>query len=189
MNKAIFLDRDGTINVEKHYLYRIEDFEFIERAVDGLRLLQDEGFLLIIITNQSGIGRGYYTEEDFRKLNEWMIDELKSFEIQIAAVYYCPHLSDAVVDKYRVECDCRKPSLGLFEKAIKDFDIDVSKSYAIGDKIRDCSVCESMDCQGFLIGANESVEIIEQVQQGVYKNVTYVGDLLEAAKKIVEEGK
>ena len=73
MNKAIFLDRDGTINVEKHYLYRIEDFEFIERSVDGLRLLQDAGFLLIIITNQSGIGRGYYTEEDLKKLNEWMI--------------------------------------------------------------------------------------------------------------------
>ena len=77
MNKAIFLDRDGTINTDKDYLYQIEDFEFLPKAVDGLKMLQEEGYLLFIMTNQSGIARGYYTEKDFKRLNCWMLQELQ----------------------------------------------------------------------------------------------------------------
>ena len=138
--KAIFLDRDGTINVEKDYLYRIEDFEFLPRVIDALKLLQSAGYLLIIITNQSGIARGYYKESDYEKLNAWMLKELKQKGINISAVYHCPHHPNAKIDKYRVNCSCRKPNKGLFEKAINDFNIDLSLSYSIGDKIRDCAI-------------------------------------------------
>ena len=88
MNKAIFLDRDGTINVEKHYLYKKEDFEFLPGVVDALKKLQQAGFILIVITNQSGIGRGYYTEADFQILNSWMMDTLKKYGVFITDVYY-----------------------------------------------------------------------------------------------------
>ena len=163
MNKAVFLDRDGTINIDKGYLYKISDFEFLPNAVEALKILQNAGYLLIIITNQSGIGRGYYTEEDFMKLNEYMKNELRKNGVNISGVYYCPHLPDAKIERYRKVCECRKPSLGLFERAVHDFDIDLSQSYAVGDKLRDCSICLKSECRGFLINAPSPDERIKRV--------------------------
>lgn len=184
MNKAVFLDRDGTINVEKHYLHRIEDFEFLPGVIEGLRMLQGAGFLLIIVTNQSGIGRGYYTEADFRKLNQWMLDTLDQRGIRIDDVYYCPHLPDAAVAAYRCECDCRKPALGMYRRAAAEHQITFNGSYAIGDKLRDCAVCEATGCHGFLIESNESQAVINAVKQGAHPDVEYAENLLECAKKI-----
>ena len=186
MNKAVFLDRDGTINVEKNYLYRIEDFEFLPGVIDGLKRLQQAGYLLIIVTNQSGIGRGFYTEEDFQKLNSWMIDSLKQQGVFITDVYFCPHLPDATVEKYRKDCNCRKPKLGMYEQAVIDHNISLSKSYAIGDKIRDCAICESTECKGFLVGENEKVKTIESVKNGEMAGVRYAADLAACAKVIID---
>lgn len=183
-NKVIFLDRDGTINVEKDYLFRISDFEFLPGVIEGLRLLQDAGYLLIIITNQSGIARGYYTEDDYNILNDWMLATLSNQGVKVSGVYYCPHHPEAKVEKYRVDCDCRKPKLGLYEQAIKDFNIDIRASFSIGDKIRDCAICER-GAHGFLIAHNEKPEIIESVKKGEYERVEYAEDLLSAAQKIV----
>ncbi len=187
MNKAIFLDRDGTINVEKHYLYKKEDFEFLPGVIDALKQLQRMGYLLIIITNQSGIGRGYYTEEDFLQLNDWMVGYLKRQGVTVTDVYYCPHLPDAKVAEYRMDCECRKPKLGMYRQAVKDHDIDLSQSYAIGDKIRDCAICESTPCKGFLIGYNERPEVIAEVEQGKCENITYAKDLWECVEMINED--
>ena len=173
MNKAIFLDRDGTINVEKHYLYKIEDFEFLPGAIDALKKLQGAGFLLVILTNQSGIARGYYSEEDFLKLNTWMLEEFKRHDVLISKVYYCPHLPDASIEKYRETCECRKPKLGMFEQAIIEHKIDLGRSFAIGDKLRDCAICEKTDCRGFLIGTQEKVDVIEDVKAGKRRNICY----------------
>ncbi len=186
MNKAIFLDRDGTINVEKHYLYQIKDFEFLPGVVEALKTLQKAGYLLIIITNQSGIGRGYYTEADFQKLNDWMISALKQQGVMIADVYFCPHLPDAEVETYRKDCSCRKPKLGMYQQAILDYSIQIGHSYAIGDKIRDCAICECTPCKGFLIGDNEKPEVIEDVKAGRIKRVSYAKDLAEVAKLIIK---
>lgn len=185
MNKAIFLDRDGTINVEKNYLYKVEDFEFLPRVIDGLKLLQEAGFLLVIITNQSGIGRGYYKEEDFKKLNDWMINTLKEHGVNIAHVYYCPHLPNASINDYRLDCDCRKPKLGMFLQAVNDYNLEFGNCYAIGDKLRDCEVCKSTDCQGFLIGNNEKAEVISDVKAHLVKNVEYCNDLYDCAVRII----
>lgn len=184
-NKAIFLDRDGTINVEKHYLYQVEEFEFLPGIIEGLKMLQDAGYILIVITNQSGIGRGYYTEEDFNKLNNWMLDTLELKGVHISKVYYCPHLSDAIIDKYRVKCDCRKPRLGLFYQAVKDFNIDLSLSYSIGDKLRDCAICKFSMCKGYLIGDNELLTQINDVKMGKVKNVNYLKSLIDVATQII----
>ena len=158
--KAIFLDRDGTINVDKHYLHKISDFEFLPGVIEGLKLLRDAGFLLVIITNQSGIGRGYYSEDDFNELNQWMLHELSDQGIDIAKVYYCPHYPKSERGDYGIICNCRKPQLGLFEKAIKELNIDIQSSYAIGDRIRDCVICEATNCKGYLIGDSECEEVI-----------------------------
>ncbi len=185
MSKAIFLDRDGTINVEKNYLYKIDDFEFLPGVVDAMKMLQEAGFLLIVITNQSGIGRGFYTEKDFKVLNDWMVSYLKGQGVIINAVYYCPHLPDAAIRKYRMECECRKPKLGMFRQAVIEHEIDLSKSFSIGDKIRDCEICKSTQCKGFLVGDNEDPSIIASVKEGKYKGVTYEWNLLECSKKIL----
>lgn len=185
MSKAVFLDRDGTINVDRAYLSKIEDFEYIPGAVEGLRILQEAGFTLIITTNQSGIARGYYSEEDFLKLNNWMLSDLKKKGIKIAKVYYCPHHPNGKIEKYKMDCNCRKPKLGMYEEAIKDFDIDLSHSYSIGDKIRDSAICENTSCRGYLISRLEKENIVDGVKSGKYRNIEYAEDLLTAAKKIV----
>lgn len=185
MNKAIFLDRDGTINVEKNYLYKIEDFEFLPGVLDALRKLQSAGYLLIIVTNQSGIARGYYTEDDYNKLNDWMLGVLRDNGVNITRVYHCPHLPDAKIEKYRKECNCRKPKLGLFRKAVDDFNIDLSLSYAIGDKIRDCALCEDSMCRGFLINNNEDYEVIRRVKEGKIKNVRYASTMTTCVNAIL----
>ena len=153
MNKAIFLDRDGTINVDYGYVYRIDDFKFIDGVIEGLKILNDLGYLLIIITNQSGIGRGFYSESDFEILNEYMLSKLEKNGINISAVYHCPHVDDD-------NCICRKPKLDLFYKAIKDFNIDVSNSFAIGDKERDLSICEKENIMGILISSKNDKKYI-----------------------------
>lgn len=130
MLKALFLDRDGVINYDKGYVHKKEDFEFIEGIFNFLRHFQEKGFKLFIITNQSGIGRGYYTEKDFYILTDWMKKELLKEKININKVKYCPHTP---IDR----CVCRKPNIGMLEELIRDYNIDNSNSWLIGDKKSD----------------------------------------------------
>ena len=132
MQKAIFLDRDGVINIEKNYVFRISDFEFIEGIFDLCRKYQKEGYLIVVITNQAGIARGYYTEADFWELTNWMLSEFAKQGITISKVYFCPHHPD-----FTGECDCRKPNPGMILQAAKEFGIDLSTSVLIGDKDSD----------------------------------------------------
>ncbi|MDF1877827.1 HAD family hydrolase [Sulfurimonas sp. SAG-AH-194-L11] len=132
MKKALFLDRDGVINVEKAYLYKIEDFEFIDGIFDLCHHYQALGYIIIVVTNQSGIARGYYTEEDFSLLTDYMIKQFYSNGIDITHVYHCPH-HETISGK----CTCRKPLPGMLLDAQKDYDIDLKKSIIIGDKQRD----------------------------------------------------
>ncbi len=129
-NKAVFLDRDGVINIDKQYVSKIEDFEFTEGIFDLLLALQEMGYLLIIVTNQSGIGRGYYTEADFHKLTAWKLSELSKRGIKIHEVYYCPHAPES-------DCGCRKPSPAMLLDAKERYGIDMSASWMIGDKKSD----------------------------------------------------
>ena len=136
MNKYILLDRDGTINIEKDYLYKIEDFEYEYGVMEALKIFQEKGYRLAVITNQSGIGRGYYSEEDFLKLTSFLEADLKNNGIIIDKTYYCPHHVDGK-GVYKIDCDCRKPGTLLFEKAISELDIDAENSYMVGDKVSD----------------------------------------------------
>ena len=132
MEKAVFLDRDGTINVEKRYLYKPEDFEFIDGASEAIKQLNQLGYKVIVISNQSGIARGFYTITDVSKLHNHIDHELKKHGARIDAYYFCPHHPD-----YGPKCNCRKPETGLIEKAVQDFYIDLTESWMVGDKASD----------------------------------------------------
>ncbi len=138
--RAIFLDRDGIINVDHGYVSKIKDFEFNDGIFEILRFLQSQGFLLIIVTNQSGIGRGYYSEEAYQKLTTYIVKSFYDEKIEINAVYHCPHRPDE-------GCECRKPRTGMLVAAKKEFDIDMQNSWMIGDKNSD-----------MLVGKNAGVE-------------------------------
>ncbi len=137
MNNALFLDRDGVINVEKNYVHKIEDFEFVEGIFDTLAYFQEKGFLLIVITNQAGIGRGYYTEENFHVLNDWMLEQFDRHGIQITRVYFCPHHPEYGIGKYKQDSQYRKPNPGMILEAQREFNINLSKSVLVGDKESD----------------------------------------------------
>ena len=124
--KTIFLDRDGVINREAQYLYKIDDFEFIDGIFDACLYFQDLGYKIIIITNQSGISRGYYTESDYQKVTQWMLAQFEKNNIDILDIFYCPHGPNST-------CDCRKPNPGMFIEAKAKHNTDMTKSWMIGD--------------------------------------------------------
>lgn len=129
MNKALFLDRDGVINIEKEYLYKIEEFEFIDGVFSRCQHFQENGYLLIVITNQAGIARGKYTEKDFSLLNQWMLQQFNYAGILISKVYHCPHHPE-----FTGACECRKPKPGMLYQAQKEFNLDLSQCVLVGDK-------------------------------------------------------
>lgn len=131
MKPAIFLDRDGTINVDYKYVHKIDDFDFIDGVIDAMKELKAMGFLLVITTNQSGIARNIFTEEQFHTLTEWMDWSLMDRGIEMDGIYYCPH--DPNVDT----CECRKPNPGMILMASKELGIDISESYMVGDRLSD----------------------------------------------------
>jgi D-glycero-D-manno-heptose 1,7-bisphosphate phosphatase len=135
--RALFLDRDGVINIEKNYVHRIEDFEFIDGIFELCKTAQDLGFHLFVITNQAGIGRGYYTEQEFHQLTEWMLERFGERNINISKVYFCPYHPTAGIGKYRRESFDRKPNPGMLLKAAQEFDLHLPSSILIGDKISD----------------------------------------------------
>jgi len=135
--KALFLDRDGVVNVEKNYLHKIEEFELVEGIVEVCRAYQESGYLIIIVTNQSGISRGYYSEEDFAILSQWMVEYFKTLGITITHIYHCPHHES--IDG---ACECRKPEPGMFLEAQKAYDLDMKMSVMIGDNERDIEAAQ-----------------------------------------------
>ncbi|MCE2570796.1 D-glycero-beta-D-manno-heptose 1,7-bisphosphate 7-phosphatase [Motilimonas eburnea] len=134
---AVFIDRDGVLNVDHGYVYEVDDFEFIDGAIEACQEIKQKGYLLILVTNQSGIGRGYYTEDEFHNLTEWMDWSLADRGVDLDGIYYCPHHPEAVVAEFKQECDCRKPAPGMLLTAAKELNVDMAKSYFVGDKTAD----------------------------------------------------
>lgn len=147
LHKAVFLDRDGVINIDHGYLYKPEQFEFISGVFSACRHFQALGYLLIVVTNQSGIARGYYKEEQFEHLTSWMKQKFTQEGINIAGVYYCPHHAEKGLPPYNVDCNCRKPKPGMLTQAILDHHIDPEQSIMIGDKKSDMQAAASVGIQ------------------------------------------
>ncbi len=143
MRRAAFLDRDGVINVDHAYVSRFEDFDFIDGVLEAARRLVDAGFVLVIVTNQSGIGRGYYTEADFHKLDQAVRAVFAEHGAPISATYFCPHHPTKALPPWKCECNCRKPAPGMILQAAKDLDIDLSQSVMFGDKASDMQAAKA----------------------------------------------
>lgn len=183
MRKAIILDRDGTINVEKDYLHKIEDFELEFGVLEGLKILAELGYIFVVVTNQSGIARGYYTEEDLVVLNNHIKEILKKEGIIIEKFYYCPHHPEKGIGQYKVDCECRKPKPGMLEEAIKEFNIDRDKSFMIGDNISDIEAGINAHITPILVTTGHGKEHIEKVQELGVKYYNSLFDFAMALKR------
>lgn len=155
MNKAVFLDRDGTVNIEKNYLFKAADFIFIKGTVEAINIFHDLGYKVIVISNQAGVARGYYSENDVKELHHFIDAELKKGDEYIDGYYYCPHHPEGVIVKYAGECKCRKPKTGMIEQAAADFDINLKESIIVGDKEID-----------ILTGKNAGIKLSVLVRSG-----------------------
>jgi D-glycero-D-manno-heptose 1,7-bisphosphate phosphatase len=136
-HRAAFLDRDGVINEERNFVHRVEDFRFLPGVMEACREFVRAGYLLVIVTNQSGIARGYYDTRDYERLTAWMKERFVEAGAPLTAVYHCPHHPEAAVPSLRLACDCRKPAPGLILQATRELDIDLGRSFLVGDKISD----------------------------------------------------
>ena len=150
MNKAIFLDRDGTINVDFGYVYKTEELELLPGVAEALRIFQELGYLLIVITNQSGIGRGYFTLEDAEQFNQALAQELEKHGVILNDFYTCPHVPEE-------HCECRKPSPFMVTEAMKKYEIDPSQSYMFGDKKSDTECGERSGVKSFRVTSEHSL--------------------------------
>lgn len=140
---AIFLDRDGVINKDTGYVSHSDDFVFIDGVIDALRLLKQKGFLLVVVTNQSGIARGLFSEDDFMRLTEWMDWSLADRGVDLDGIYFCPHHPSAGSGPDTRACDCRKPAPGMLLDAARELNIDLAASYMVGDKVSDLKAAEA----------------------------------------------
>ncbi|MBN2789125.1 MAG: HAD family hydrolase [Candidatus Delongbacteria bacterium] len=180
-DKALFLDRDGTINVDTDYLYKIEDFQFEKNVPEALKFFFDKGYKLIVVTNQSGIARGYYTEEDLKKLHEHIQHEAEKYGFHFTEFYYCPHHRDGVVKKYAIDCECRKPKTFFLKKAAKVHYLTLSDSYFIGDKPADMELGRKMGLTTILVSSGYGKETVKTCKD--YDH--YIQDFSEL-KKIIK---
>ena len=151
MKPGVFLDRDGTLLEEAGYLDRLERLVFFPFAIDAVRLLNRGGFAVIVMTNQSGVGRGMYGEDFVIRAHEVMAQRMAEGGARIDGFYYCPHHPTAEIERYRMDCDCRKPGPGMLRQAAADLSLDLSRSYAVGDKWTDVEAGRAAGAQGILV--------------------------------------
>ncbi|RMA93191.1 D-glycero-beta-D-manno-heptose 1,7-bisphosphate 7-phosphatase [Hydrogenothermus marinus] len=162
--KAVFLDRDGVINEDKGYVHKVEDFYIYPEVFPALKKLQNAGYKLFIVTNQSGIAVGYYTEEDFKNVTKHMLNEFEKEGIKIEKVYYCPHHPEGIIPELTMKCDCRKPESGMIKQAIKEFNIDPSKSFLIGDKETDIKAAHKENIKAILVKTGQGLKYVNNTE-------------------------
>lgn len=141
--KVAFLDRDGVINNEVNYLHKIEDFEYTYRCVDALKKIQSLGYKIIVVTNQAGIAKGYYSEQDYQKLTSWYVKDLAKKGVEILDVIHCPHHPEGIVDGLGISCICRKPEPGMILSMVDKYNVNLSASVMIGDKVSDIEAADT----------------------------------------------
>ena len=161
--KAVFFDRDGVLNVDKDYLHTIEDFEWIDGAKESIVFLTKNNYTVFVVTNQSGIARGFYTIDDMQKLHEYMAAEIKQAGGNIEKFYFCPHLPGGKIKEFAIECDCRKPKPGLLLQALREYAIDKENSFLIGDKPRDVESAAAAGIKGYLYENGNLLHFVKKI--------------------------
>jgi len=177
-DKVVFIDRDGTINTSVPYLDNPDDFVFLDGVKEAIKLLNNNNFKVIVVTNQSGIGRAFFTENTLKKITEELVIQLEEFGAKIDGFYYCTHLPEE-------GCMCRKPRIGLLEMAKNNFSIDASKSFMIGDRISDVEAGINFGCNSILVLTGYGKSEKSYVQKKYGSKVRICSNLLDAVKYIV----
>ncbi len=149
--KAVFIDRDGCLIKELGYINTLKNIKFFKNSIKALKLLKSNGYKIIVVTNQSGVAYGYFPESFVKQSHLFISERLKKHKVKIDAYYFCPHHKKAKILKYRKDCVCRKPNTGMIIKAQKRFNIDLKKSYTIGDKLTDVKLGHNAGMKGILV--------------------------------------
>lgn len=182
MKKAVFIDRDGAIIQEPpHYTYKLSQLELIDKSSEAIQLLNVNSYLVIVVSNQAGIARGYYKEDDAVIFNNAMKEQFAKAGAYIDAIYFCPHHPEATIEKYRIDCDCRKPKPGMLRRAEHDFSIDLNQSFIIGDKLSDIEAGRDAGCKTIMVRTGHGIEELKRVRvecdhiaNDVYDAVIYI---------------
>ena len=186
MKKAVFLDRDGVLIIDPpHYAHRLDQLKFYPRVEAAVKLLNEGGFFVVIVSNQAGVARGYYKEKEVELFNRVMKEKLKEKGAYIDAIYYCPHHPEAIVEQYQIDCDCRKPNAGMLLKAAKEHGIDLKQSYIVGDKCSDIEAGKRAECKKtILVKTGHGMQHVgkcdyDYVVSDIYEAALLFGDYLD----------
>ena len=186
MRAAVFLDRDGTMVEEVGYLCRVADLRWFAWTIEAIRLLNRAGFLVFVTTNQGGVGLGYYAEDAVRAIHERMAADLDAGGATVDGWFYCPHHPDARIEALRVDCDCRKPRAGMVRQAAQRFELDLAKSFVVGDKVSDMGLAKGAGARGALVRTGYGE--FELQQHGSIPGADFIAaDLMGAATWILEQ--
>ena len=186
MRRAVFLDRDGTLIEESGYLDRLERLVFFPFSVDAVRVLNQAGFVVVIVTNQAGIARGIVKEAFVGEAHRHIAARLEAGGATIDGFYYCPHYPTGVVEKYRMACDCRKPQPGLLLKAGKDLDLDLARSFVVGDRWHDLAAGQAVGARGVLVRTGLGHKAETAPEAGTVPDAI-VDNLMDAAAWILQQ--
>ena len=178
---AVFLDRDGTLNREVNYLHKIENFEWVPGAPQAIKRLNALGMPVLVVTNQSGVARGYYTEDDVDRLHAWMNEELAKVGATVDAFYFCPYHPDGTVEEYQALSHCRKPNVGMFETAGEEWGVDPTRSFVVGDKNTDLIPGNELGMTTILVRTGHGETEDESVADHVVADVGAAVELIERA--------
>ena len=183
---AIFIDRDGTLNEDIGYVSTPDDLVLYPWAAEAVRRVNESGLLAIVITNQSGIARGMYTEERLSSIHLRMIEQLACEGARIDAVYYCPHHPDVGDVRYRIACDCRKPRIGMLDRAARDHRIDLKRSFVVGDKASDINLAGNAGARSALVLTGYGRETLTHPDRWPCEPEIIAENLLGAVKQILD---
>src|SRR5262245_15442054 len=162
MRAAVFLDRDGTMIHDADYLSRLEDLRWFPWTIDAVRALNRAGFAVCVTSNQGGVGLGKYTEAFVQHVHDQMTEALDAAGARVDGWFYCPHHPKAIIDALRIDCDCRKPKPGMVRQAQQQFDLDLARSFVVGDKLSDVELAGSVGARGILVRTGYGERVLAQ---------------------------
>lgn len=184
---AVFLDRDGTLIPDMEYLAKPEHVSLYLGTVEALKLLRKSGFYLFVVTNQSGVARGYFSEETVKAVHRKLQSMLKAKGARLDAFYYCPHYPTGKIKKFAIVCDCRKPKIGMIQQALRKYPVDLKHSYVVGDKISELQLARNAGTsQGILVRTGSGRKSEKELEAKPIAKSAVVSDILKAAKYILD---